>query len=237
MPIDISEGPISPTEAVLPLICLDDHHNIQSFLGTGFFVGDEEPFFVTADHNLDVGGSSFGVVKLPDLERFFPAVPIHRDSANDVAILTVEGYRPPSRFMLAPNDAIAQNQFVVCCEYGSTVQSGKEIFLSAATRVGNVTRTLGSLEVLDKELIEPLELSFPALRGSSAAPILSSKAFLVWGMVVANVSYHLLPIQIETVVDPQGEISEETQFMMPQGIAVNVRHIRTAIAESNSPNE
>ncbi len=236
MPVEVSVGPINPAEAVLPLFGLDDSNNIQRFLGTGFFVG-EEPVFVTADHNVEAWDGSFGVVKLPDLKHFYPASVAHRDGPNDVAIFAVEGYRPSKRFMLAPNEAITQNQMVVCCEYGTTVQLGNEIVLSVATRVGNVTRMLGSLEVLGRDLTEALELSSPALRGSSGAPILSSEGFLVWGMVVANVSYHLLPVQIETVADPQGQITEETKFMMPQAVAVNVKHIRAAIDKIQSPSD
>ena len=49
--------------------------------------------------------------------------------------------------------------------------------------------------------------------------------FELLGMVIANISHHLLPAQIETVHDEEGEIEEQTSFMLPQALAVHFKII------------
>jgi hypothetical protein len=48
----------------------------------------------------------------------------------------------------------------------------------------------------------------------------------VVGVVIANASYHLAPAQIEEVLNADNTSYGETRFMLPQGLAVSVRHIR-----------
>jgi hypothetical protein len=76
-----------------------------------------------------------------------------------------------------------------------------------------------------------LELSFPALRGASGAPVLSNLTFRLWGIITANVAYHLLPVQIEHVWDDEGQITEETRFLLPQAIAVHVKHLQAMLQQ------
>ena len=71
-----------------------------------------------------------------------------------------------------------------------------------------------------------LELSFPALKGASGAPVLSNASFELLGVVKANVSYELLPAQIESIQDEAGVVTEETKFFLPQALAVNVTIVR-----------
>jgi hypothetical protein len=48
-----------------------------------------------------------------------------------------------------------------------------------------------------------LELSFPALKGASGSAVteLRGSQLIVHGILVANTEHHLLPAQIETVLD------------------------------------
>ena len=49
--------------------------------------------------------------------------------------------------------------------------------------------------------------------------------------MIANVSYHLLPSQIESVLDERNQLLEETKYMLPLGIAVNVEAVRQMLVE------
>ena len=76
-----------------------------------------------------------------------------------------------------------------------------------------------------------LELSFPALKGASGAPVLSNGSFELLGVIKANVGYELLPAQIESIHDQSGTVMEETKFFLPQGLAVNVAEVRNFLLE------
>ena len=77
-----------------------------------------------------------------------------------------------------------------------------------------------------------LELSFPALKGASGAPIMEwLPPFKLWGIVKVNIRAELIPAQIETVVNGQGKIEEETKFYLPQALAIHVKHIRQLVTE------
>ena len=117
-------------------------------------------------------------------------------------------------------------------EYGTTQVVGSSIALNPATRIGNVTRLLDLTEKYGLAGKSILELSFPALRGASGAPVICSKDFTLWGIVIANVSYHLLPAQIESVLNEQEEVEEEIRYMLPQGLAVNVMHLQNLLDKS-----
>lgn len=77
-----------------------------------------------------------------------------------------------------------------------------------------------------------MELSFPALKGASGAPILSNDSFHLWGIIIANVDYHLLPAKVESVLDNKNDIYEETHYMLPQALAVNVMHVRQLLSQA-----
>lgn len=55
--------------------------------------------------------------------------------------------------------------------------------------------------------------------------------FKLWGIVKANISAELMPAQVETLVDEQGNVEEETKFYLPQALAVHVKHVRKLISE------
>lgn len=44
--------------------------------------------------------------------------------------------------------------------------------------------------------------------------------------MIANASYHLAPAQIEEVLNADNTSYGEVRYMLPQGLAVSVRHIR-----------
>jgi len=228
MSLELSIGEMQPADVILPLLSLHPNGTFHEFLGTGFFVG-AEPRFVTALHNVEGVGEHFGIVHVNDLQHIYPASVRHSDPENDIAILEVFDYRPTKRLALSTGEDVFLNLPVICYEYGTTVTRGRETQLSAATRVGNITRVIGKLDILGRSLTKALEVSFPALRGASGAPILTDESFMVVGMIVGNMSYHLMPAQIETVTDAAGKTVEEVKYMLPLAIAVHAESLRKAL--------
>jgi len=225
---------MDPTKRVVPIFAIDESNNIKHFLGTGTFVTDV-PLLATALHVVKDWPGPFAIAVLPDTHRIVRAVLAARDEAADLALLEVPGYPASESVRLAEDSEISSNQVVVTFEYGTTRTAGKSIHLAPATRIGNVTRTLNLTDRFGKAGEEALELSFPALRGASGSPVLSNTTFRLWGIVIANVSYHLLPAQIETVIDEDGQLAGAMQFMLPQGIAVHVKHLRNLLAQRQAP--
>ena len=75
-----------------------------------------------------------------------------------------------------------------------------------------------------------LEMSFPALRGASGAPIIEQEPpHKVWGIVTANYASELLPAQVEKIVNEDGTVDEETKFYLPHALGIHVKHLRALI--------
>jgi len=217
-----------PAKSIVPLFGLDDENRKSIFLGTATFVGSH-PWLITADH---VAGSWNGRLAISPIigTKFYPANIIARDKDADLAVLDVIGYKPDNLpIVLAEGDEPPQSLMVVSFEYGTTRSRGDLIHLAPATRLGNITRKLDLSEKFGKAGEGILELSFPALRGASGAPILLNGSFELWGIIIANLDYHLLPTQIESVLDEKNNLMEEIKYMLPQGLAVNVKHVRELI--------
>lgn len=212
----------------MPLFAVDESQRIRDFLGTAAFVG-RPPLLVTAAHVVSEWDGPFAIVVCPHLRELKTANLLVRDPEIDLAVLEVPGYAPERPLGLAEDDEIDVNQLVTCLEYSMTQVVDNRIKLSPANRLGNVTRLLDLSDIHGRAGKDALELSFPALRGASGAPVVSNNTFRLWGVVVSNVSHHLLPAQIERVLDQNGGVTEETQFLLPQALAVHVRHVRAMI--------
>lgn len=223
---------INPSEIIVPIFGVDESNTGSLlgkyvFLGTGAFVG-KRPHLVTAEHVVRDWQGKFAITFLPNTSRIMEAKLVNKNRNVDLALLEVPDYTPAHVLQLANDNEITNNQFVFCLEYSTTQSQGKVIKLSPATRVGNVTRVIDLKDRYGQAGDDALELSFPALRGASGAPVISA-SFRVWGIVIANVSYHLLPIQIESVLDEKNQVLEETRYLLPQGLAVHVKHLRAML--------
>jgi hypothetical protein len=214
-------------KSVVPLFAYDG--NIQGFLGTAVFVGDL-PLLATADHVVRnwEGDFAFTLPPSPILWNVnaFKAHLVARDPEFDLALLDASPFRPEYSVMPADNGQIANNIPVLCYEYGTTQTIAGVAHLAPAMRMGNVTRVIDLSDRFGRAGESALELSFPALRGASGAPVISSQGFYLWGIVIANIEYHLLPAQIISVLDETNQVYEETKYMLPQAVAVNVKHLR-----------
>ena len=214
-----------PLNAIVPLFAISGSNNIHEFLGTAAFVAASNQL-LTAEHVIRDWNNEFGIVVPPDISTVHPAGLRKVDRERDLALLETTNFEAESRLELAQSDSINFNLQVVCLEYGTTRVSGRQINLSPATRLGNVTRTLDQTKLYGSAGRDMLELSFPALKGASGAPILSNASFELLGVIKANVGYELLPAQIESIFDESGTVIEETKFFLPQALAVNITIIR-----------
>ena len=225
----------SPADIIVPVIAVHPDGSVQQFLGTGAFIGNP-PLLLTADHVIRDWQGPFAITLVTQLNCLFAAEIVKRDPKHDLALLKVNGYEPSNVLSLAEDQSQQLNQIMATFEYGTTTVAGKQINISPSTRLGNITRVLNMTDRFGPAGDDVLEMSFPALRGASDAPVVSNDGqFKLHGVVIANASYHLLPSQIETVLDEKNEILEETKFMLPQAIAVNVKHVRSLLNSVQPP--
>lgn len=224
MATDCTPAPFDPAERIVPIFGRSLAGEDGPFLGTGFFAGPDG-LLMTADHVVRDWEGSFFIVCMKELTTTYLATVLERDSAHDLAILRVATYRPPSFLVLGFDEPFHPNVQLLAFEYGTTTTAGQQITLNPATRLGNMTR-IKDLPMLGRAGDGALELSFPALRGASGAPVMRADNYHVWGVIVSNVSYNLLPAQIESVLDEGNNLFEEIRYLLPQAAAVNIRHAR-----------
>lgn len=216
---------MNPSEVIVPLIALDANRNFSHFLGSSAFVG-QQSYLVTADHVIGEHRDNFAVQipgHAPDLAI---AHLVRRDLDRDIAVFEVPGYSPDEPLEMASDDEIAHNKTIVCFEYSHTRDIAGITTTQPATRLGSVTRFIDESGAYGLAGQDALELSFPALRGASGAPVLSLDNHRIWGIIKANISYELLPVQIESVLDAENQLYEEVRYLLPQAIAIHVRHLR-----------
>jgi hypothetical protein len=224
---------ISSYRTVVPIFTIDESNIYHSFLGTGTFI-DGGSFLVTARHVVEAG-DSFTINLHPGVvpsgtSNVCRANLVIEDEELDLALLEVPEYSPGKEALeLAQDDELACNELVVCFEYGTTQPRGKQFIMSPATRLGNVTRIFDLSEQYGRAGESMLELSFPALKGASGAPVFSNRTFHLWGIVVANKEYEALPVQITSVLDEKNQPIEQIRYMLPQGLAVHVKHVRALL--------
>jgi Trypsin-like peptidase domain len=216
---------------IVPVLGLHPDGGCGPFLGTGFFVL-EDHHLLTCAHVLKPWKGAYGITAQEDPPRLYGAEPIAVDEKRDLALLRVKDYTPEKPLSLVDEPEVTLNKLVSCYECGTTVVAGGNINLCPAFRLGNVSRVRDLTSRFGPAGDDMLELSFPALKGASGAPVLGwLPPFPVWGVVTANVSYELLPVQVEEIVDDKGQITEETKFYLPQALAIGVRVIRQFFAQ------
>ena len=219
-----------PSEFILPIVGQNEDESCGPFLGTGVFVG-EAPYLVTCNHVLDQWDKEYAIA-IEQEDRLAIATVLNRDADTDLAILNIDGYNPPHSLPFEEDKNIMPNDIVMCFEYGTTITAGYNIEFSPANRIGNVTRFRNLPDLFGKAGDHMLELSFPALKGASGAPIMSWKQpFKLWGIVTANWSTELMPAQVETIHDGKGNIEEDTKYYLPQALAIHVKHVRELITK------
>lgn len=224
---------MKPVKSIVPILGLDKSKQTKEFLGTGSFCGDP-CYLVTADHVIRDWQGDFYIVIRDESSKFYNARVVIRKPQADLALLKVEDYEPSYSLPLAKEGEIVPNKVIFSYEYGTTITIAKQIQLSPATRMGNVTRILNMQDQYGLAGEGILELSFPALKGASGSPVIDIKnRYSLWGIIIANAQYHLLPSQIESILNQNGKVEEEIKYILPQALAVNVRHLRELMKDVN----
>ncbi len=227
---------VDPHKVVVPLIGYQSSRtDTLVFLGTGFFiVSRSNPLLVTVNHIVQGWEWGIGILELPDF-TIREAELVAQHPEVDLALLRVPEYRPDEPFRISRNSDLLLNQLVNCYEYSGSrffEKPGEHgIALSSSCRLGNITRFDDLTDQYGEAGEQMLVLSFPALRGASGSPVVSNESLQVWGIVTANKAYHLLPAQIETVLDDKNQLLEEIKFMLPQALAIHVKHLRSIIGD------
>jgi len=225
---------VEPHKTVLPLIGYKQSKDSKLvFLGTSFFVeGTSSPLLATVNHVVEDWNGGIGILAYPD-STIRTAELIAQHPEVDLALLHVPEYCPDKPLKIARDNELLINQLVNCYEY-----SGSRFFkeagahtaaLSSSCRLGNITRFVDLTDQYGQAGEEMLVLSFAALQGASGAPIVSNSDLSLWGIVTANRAYNLLPAQIETVLDEKNQLIEEIKFMLPQALAIHVKHLRSIL--------
>jgi hypothetical protein len=126
----------------------------------------------------------------------------------------------------------AMNQDVITMEFSDTHSVSRpdgpsEMRFRPAHRKGNIISFYRS-DFPETVPTHSLDLSFPALRGASGAPIIVERTGVVVGMIVANIERHLMPAQVERIESPDGT-AEDRRYFLPVGKAISWRHLREFI--------
>jgi hypothetical protein len=229
---------INPHDTVVPIFAIDSSNDIQHFLGSGGFLNDP-PVLITAYHVVSDWNGRLAIANLYDLDHLWLAKILSYNKATDLAVLEVPGYTPRSFLQLSSDNYMGTNNSVMCIEYGTTRKVGKTIQLGPATRVGNICRFLDLRDQYGEGGEDMLELSFPALKGASGAPVMTNPiiqelGYQLLGIIVANAEYQPLPAQIISVLDEENSIYEEIKYMLPQALAVNAKHLKPLLSQLHS---
>ena len=224
--------PTQPYRAIVAVVARRSTGSV--FLGTGFFI-DEDGTLLTARHVL----TDYGLERLEEFQiamlrvrgrettvERFQLDGIEVSSRFDIALATAVGVQDIIPLELASKD-VGTDVDVLTEEYSGTTPSETGLNILPYTRKGNIICQRD--EFLRPGWSEPasiLELSYPALKGSSGAPVLVKQTGVVVGMILDNVEHHLLPAHVERIVDQKGGVTEEHEYFLPGGLAIHWSHLR-----------
>lgn|GEM_PF-2946661 len=226
--------PRNPLRAVFPIVYVQKMPRLSyTFLGTGFFINGSG-LFLTAKHVcLGVEEDCNAVMVNPMTTEAMPykISSLQCSKEFDIALGRV-GELSDMQPLTVANENAPMNYDVLTAEFSGTHaeeigEGTKALVFDAYFRKGTVLRYYMSA-FPEKVPTGCLELSFPALKGASGAPVIVESTGLVIGMIVGNVERELLPAQIETVTDGQKYI-EERKYFLPAARAISWKHLREMI--------
>jgi hypothetical protein len=234
--------PRKPLSAIVPVVTRTaglSEDRVHELLGTAFLVGPG--LFMSAKHVFGVtppAGQETAVVlnDSGDLSGHSLKV-VYQDSKHDIAIAQSEGWPEEEILTVAPTDNLIMNHNVLTVEYSPT-QGGVQLpdgrtamTITANWQKGNIVREykpdfgyISSTACID--------LSYPALKGASGAPVISEESGYVLGMIVGNIERQIMPAQIERTVRQDGTTDEIRRYFLPSGQAIRAAHLREALSRS-----
>jgi hypothetical protein len=160
---------------------------------------------------------------------------IESDWRSDLALLRLADHRVEEPLKVLFDAQLTTNTDLVTFAYAQTVASETgDFILNTALRKGHITRLVPApaMGPIAGELA--LELSFPALQGASGAPVMFDSTPFVreeqkWGIIgvlASNAEYHAMPAQVISLLKEGNSYLEERRYMLPQGLAININHLR-----------
>jgi hypothetical protein len=231
--------PRHPQSVVAPVVTstLGAQDQVHELLGTAFLVGEE--LFMSAKHVFSVippdGQEIVLVSTASGKARVYSAEVIYQDALHDIAVARVGGWPANEPFSIYPTDELLMNSNVLTVDYSPT-RSGvrlpdgrSSMQISANWQKGNVVREY----VPDfgyEHSPSCIDLSYPALKGASGAPVVDEQSGYVVGMIVGNIERQLMPAQIERTERLDGTRDEIIRYFLPSAQALRASHLRDALS-------
>lgn len=228
--------PSKPQSLIVPVVSGVANSGLADELwGTGFFVGPR--LLMSAKHVLGVQpplGHCLSVVHIDPRPPYPIAInAVYCDPNFDVAIARVDEWPNEEYLSITPGDVLIMNHGVLTVEYSPTRQHVPlpggvfAMDISANWHQGHIVREY----VSDFGHLHPtrvIDLSYPAFRRASGAPVVHNTSGEVLGLVVSNVERHLMPAHLERIESPDGVV-EEVRYYVPNGQAIRANHLRDCL--------
>lgn len=232
---------LNPRTCICP-VCKYKDGEVIELLGTGFIVkpiktywNEGQHVLVTAKHIFDGltldHGERVGIFKI-DQGIVHGIIKFRTSPSIDLAFVKLNEEIMDGMIGLEySQEKVGGDKDVLCHEYSSSGfkrigDSEMNYFFHARTHKGNIMSSYSdtlSLAHLKREC-QFIDLSFPALQGSSGAPILLNGEYSILGMIVANRESHLIAAQILSI-DLGENRKEEISYFLPTGTAIDVSEI------------
>ncbi len=227
--------PKNPLECVAPVMMASDTMGPPyTFLGTAFFI-DGDGTFLTACHVFDDNPLSEGLAYIIAMmvapgskPTMYPVNDVRLSREFDIAMGRADGLSPKEHLTLSDRDA-PMNHDILTIEFSSTETRRSREGIGVTELIpgfhkGYVT-CYRACDLPRLEGARILEVSFPALKGASGAPIIVEQGGAVVGMILANRERHLLPAHIEVIEGESGEPTETRSYFLPRAYAIGWQHL------------
>jgi hypothetical protein len=83
----------------------------------------------------------------------------------------------------------------------------------------------------DNDAASYIDVSYPALKGASGAPVVNELSGHVLGMIVGNVENQLAPDEIERTQRSDGTKDQIIRYFLPSAHAIRASHLRDVLTE------
>jgi hypothetical protein len=151
----------------------------------------------------------------------------------DVAVADVMGWPHADAVAVRMSDDLFMNVGVLTVEYSpSDTHVRQDDGTSAMNLAANYHQGHMVREYLadfgHERPTRCVDLSYPAFRRASGAPVLAADSGEVLAMVVANVERHLLPAHMQRI-ERDDPVTEELRNILPHGQAIRAEYLRAAL--------
>jgi hypothetical protein len=196
---------------------------VKRFLGTAFLVYGYHVHFATAKHALSLAEQDELLSVVLNTPSGLRHLSVERIEETPVD-LAFGSLSCPFDIEL-PGFAIAERLLInadVCSlehsDGGRPVTGGQNFYDPRFRKgyiIGHERSDLGNTAGC-----QAIDVSYPALKGASGAPVFREKDCAVEGLMVENVDRELLPTQVHRTGDDEDNLIEEIRQSMPHGRAI-----------------